>query len=152
MGENTSQIEQEIRENRESLGRNLNELEDRARELTDWRTHYRNHSGVFLSVAFGAGVVLGLFTIPPSSRREVHYVPDAEPIADPYRAKVTAWPGRPAGSGTVARAMRQLGDTWDEITDALLRTASDKAVHFVSELVPDLRSHLAGRPRSASNL
>ena len=157
MGENTSQIEREIRDRREDLGRNLNELEDKARELTDWRTHYRNHSGLFLSVAFSAGVVLGLSTIPAAHRRErdvEHFEPDTS--HDPFRTKHAAWPGRPAGSstgtGTVARAMRQVGDTWTEITDALLRTASDRAVQFVSELIPGFREHLDARTRTASNM
>jgi hypothetical protein len=147
VGQNTSEIEQEIREHRADLGRNLNELEDKARELADWQTHYRKHTGVFLSVAFGAGVALGLSTLPKADNRETSFAPDTS--HDPYRSKPASWTGRPAGSGTVARAMRQVGDTWDEITDALLRTASDSAIRFVSELVPGLQGHLGKRSRPA---
>ena len=35
MGENTSQIEREIRAERTELGRNLRELESKARDMTD---------------------------------------------------------------------------------------------------------------------
>lgn len=143
MGENTNQIEQEIRDKRDNLGRNLDELEDKARELADWRTHYRNHSAAFVGAAFGVGVVLGLASIP---RR--HHT--AEPAAgfdfdtshDPYPARHAA---RRTGPSTAAKAVRQLGDTWEQIADALLRTASVKALEFVGELVPGFRDNVRRR-------
>ena len=151
MGENTNQIEQEIRARREDLGRNLNELEDKARDLADWRTHYRNHSGAFLSVAFGAGVMLALATMPRRQSRPklgpVQFT-EAELDRDVQRPKHTGWTGRPVGNGTTARALRTLSDTWGQITDALLATASAKAVQVVSDLVPDVRNHLDGRTRT----
>ena len=155
MGENTNQIEQEIRARREDLGRNLNELEDKAREMADWHTHYRNHSAAFLSVAFGAGVVLGLATMPRRQRRPalgpVQFT-EAELDRDVQRPKHTAWPGRPVGNGTTARALRTLSDTWGQITDALLATASAKAVQVVSDLIPDVRNHLDGRTRTTETI
>jgi hypothetical protein len=151
VGENTNQIEQEIRQRREHLGRNLDELEDRARELADWRTHYRSHHGAFLGAAFGLGAVIGLMAIPraagPRRMKRVTLHQDHtndfethDSSHDPYRPR-HAWR---EGQGTTARAVRQLGDTWAQIADALLRTASDKAVELVGNVVPGFRDHLEG--------
>ena len=144
MGEITNQIEQELREKRDHLGRSLDELEGKARELVDWRTHYRNHSSAFLGAAFGVGVMLGLATI---SRR--HHTPDygdfdTDMSHDPY-------PTRPAarragrGTGTAAKALRQFNETWEQIADALVRTAAVRAIEFVGEFVPGFRDNVRRR-------
>ena len=151
MGEITNKIEQEIREKRDNLGRNLDELEDKARELTDWRTHYRNHSAAFLGAAFGAGMVLGLAAV---GRRQAsraytdHDIHDIDVSHDPYgdrsrRQAVGGSTGR--GTGTAARALRQVGDTWEQIADALVRTASSKAIELVGEFVPGFRDNVRRR-------
>ena len=144
MGENTNQIEQEIRQKRNDLGRNLDELGDKAREIADWRTHYRNHSSAFLGAAFGVGVVLGLATV---SRR--HRTPDygdfeTDLSHDPYPSR-NAVRRVERGTGTAARALRQVGDTWEQIADALVRTAAVKAIDFVGEFVPGFRENVRRR-------
>ena len=144
MGEITNQIEQEIRQKRDHLGRNLDELEGKARELADWRTHYRNHSPVFLGAAFGLGVVLGLATI---SRR--HQTPDygdfdTDLSHDPYPARPAARRAE-RGTGAAGKALRQVGETWDQIADALVRTASMKAIDLVGEFVPGFRENVRRR-------
>jgi hypothetical protein len=144
VGEITNKIEQEIRQKRDHLGRNLDELEDKARELADWRTHYRKHSPAFLGAAFGLGVVLGLATISRRQHAPDHGDFDTDLSHDPY-------PARPAsrstqqGRGTASRALRQVGDTWEQIADALVRTASVKAIEFVGEFVPGFRDNVRKR-------
>jgi hypothetical protein len=156
VGEITSEIEQEIRDTRADLGRNLDELEGRARELADWRTHYRGHTPVFLGAAFVAGLWVGLKTVPRSSNGSMSRGFDNS--HDPYASRhVSTYPEQPAGTssrrawtsgdGTTARALRQARQTWGMITDALLQTASAKAIQLVSDLVPDVRNHLNRRDR-----
>ena len=77
MGENTSQIEREIRAERTELGRNLRELESKARDIADWRTHHRNHPGLFLGLAFSGGVLLGLLAT-PSRKPSTAYADDVD--------------------------------------------------------------------------
>ena len=115
MGEITNQIEQEIRQKRDHLGRNLDELEGKARELADWRTHYRNHSPAFLGAAFGLGVVLGLATIEPPAADTPDYGDfDTDLSHDPYPSRPAA--KRPErGTGTASKALRQVGETWEQI-------------------------------------
>lgn len=143
MGEITNQIEQEIREKRDNLGRNLDELEGKARDLADWRSHYRNHSAAFIGAAFATGVVLGLVTV--SRRYDVGDVEeiDLDTTHDPYRNRARQSASR--GDGTAARALRQVGETWEQIADALLRTASTKAIELVGEFVPGFRDNVRRR-------
>jgi hypothetical protein len=149
VGEITHEIEREIRDSREDLGRNLNELEDKARELADWRTHYRNHSGTFLGAAFAVGALAAMATVPaPSGRVRMHAMPDADLSHDPY-------PNRHAHpttrNATFARVTREVNETWGQIADALLRTASVRALQFVSELVRGVRElFVGGRPHDRS--
>jgi hypothetical protein len=145
VGEITHEIEREIRDSREDLGRNLNELEDKARELADWRSHYRNHSGAFLGAAFAAGALAAMATVPASSGPvRLQAVPDAEMNHEPYPTRhAHAAPRNP----TFARVAREVNETWGQIADALLRTASLRALQFVSELVPGVSDQLnGGRP------
>jgi len=149
VGEITHEIEREIRDKREDLGRNLNELEDKARELADWRSHYRNHSGAFLGAAFAAGAIAAMATVPASSGRpRLQTLVDDDVSHDPYPTR----PARPATrNATFARVTREVNETWGQIADALLRTASLRALQFVSELVPGVRDQLEGsRPHDRS--
>jgi hypothetical protein len=136
VGEDARQIEQEIEGTRADLGRNLDELEDRARELADWRTHYRKHSNVFIGAAFATGFALGLATIPRSDR-----VPRSRPSGR-YEPLETHRPRFAAVARSADRAKHQFSNTWDQIADALLGLASAKAVQIVGDFVPGLRDHL----------
>jgi hypothetical protein len=92
VGEDTNQIEQEIRERRSDLGRNLTELEDKARQLADWRTYFRDHPKVFLGAAIGAGVALALTTVPKARKAtpafesdDAEAMPERDSTHDVYR-------------------------------------------------------------------
>jgi hypothetical protein len=150
VGEITNEIEREIRDTREDLGRNLNELEDKARELADWRSHYRNHHGAFLGAAFAAGALAAMVTVPASSGRpRIHALADDDLSHDPYPTRQHSHSGN--RNATFARVAREVNETWSQIADALLRTASARALQFVSELVPGVRDQLdPGRPHERS--
>ena len=91
MGENAGQIEREIMAERNELGRNLEVLQTKARDMADWRVHYRNHPGVFLGAAAGVGVLLGAMSRRP--REEFGYVNYARtPPAAPARPHGTPFP------------------------------------------------------------
>jgi hypothetical protein len=149
MGENASQIEREIIAERAELGRNLDTLETKARDLADWRVHYRNHPGVFLGAAVGAGVVLGAL-----SHRRVHesfgYVNYAHPPERPEPRE----PRTPLASRFRGPKARRLVETWEHITDALLAVATAKAVDVVSDYLPgfgdEYRRHAEHGPRASN--
>lgn len=155
MGEDTNQIEQEIRERRSDLGRNLNELEDKARQLADWRTHYREHPKVFLGAAIGAGIVLALATVSKARPAAAAYdsddaeaVPERDNTHDVYRLNGSASPRH--ASRTVNLIQREVGQTWSHIANGLLSLASAKAIQLVSELVPGFSDHVEQPERPIS--
>jgi hypothetical protein len=124
MGENTDQIERDIRAERAELGRNLEDLELKAKELADWRVHYRNHPAVFLGAAAGIGVLLGAVMTPA-------IVPSAGPSRNPTS------PGRPFLQGSPRAA--QLMTAWEHVSSALLGLATAKAVDMIAEYLPGFR-------------
>jgi hypothetical protein len=126
MGESTREIERVIVAERHQLGRNLEELEGRAHELADWRTHYRNNPALLLSVALGAGLVLGAMTGAGGPTRDESHAPGE------YRRQ---------GS----RASRQFSNTLLAISEAVLGMASAKVMEFVSNGIPGLSEQFTHR-------
>ena len=139
MGEDTRQIEREIRAERDDLGRNLQELQRQTRDLTDWRTHYRNHSGAVLAAAFGGGLIIGLLSAPHGRQR--------------FPSEVPRTRFRPAGLGALQalgdnpRARQQVGETWEQILDTLIGVASAKAIDVLGSYVPGFRHEFESRHR-----
>ena len=59
MDEKPDQIIGHIEAQRHELGRNLNELESRVRDTTNWRTHYERNPMLVMGAALGGGLLLG---------------------------------------------------------------------------------------------
>ena len=143
MGENTRQIVEDIRAERHELGRNLEELEAQAKDLADWRTHYRRHPGAAIAIAFSGGVVLGLLGAgSPGGLRDI----DTDAVrrdASP-RSRHAGFNALKA-LGDNPRARQQLGDTWNEILETLIGLASVKAVNVIGNLLPGFRDEYEAR-------
>lgn len=60
MGDTTREIEAHIRNTRQHLSENIDELEQRVKSAVDWRQHYKAHPGAFVGAALGAGFLLSL--------------------------------------------------------------------------------------------
>lgn len=58
MGQTTDQIVNEIDRTREELRLNLQELEARAKDVTDWRHHFEKHPGRMVVAAVIGGALL----------------------------------------------------------------------------------------------
>jgi len=67
MGERSDQIALEIREKRNELSDNFNELERKVKTAMDWREQFRQHPGTLLAVAFGGGALLAALFPPRNS-------------------------------------------------------------------------------------
>lgn len=127
MGETISQIERDLAAERLDLSRNLHELETKARQITDWRHHYRTHPWQLLGAALASGVVLGIVAGGRGSSSRHSYVAE---IADS---------GAPRPRN---RAMGRIEKDWHHISDALMGVASAKVMEFVGNLVPGFRDEL----------
>lgn len=146
MGESTEQLEWNIAAERRDLGRNLHALERKANALTDWRTFYRRHPLAVIGVAFGGSMVVGLLG---RSRAFPSTSTDAAFDTETYRKPDTGF--RAASSVSVAanRLQRELGNTWDQIADALLGVASAKAIELISHKIPGFGDEYAKRRTGA---
>jgi len=135
MGQSTDQIEQWIAAERTDLGKNLRELEAKAKEMKDWRTHYRRNPHVFLGVAAGVGALIGAIVWRGSRR-----------------ATSESYVMRDANTGHVrglrSRASSQAAETWDRIADAAVGLATAKVLDFVGEAVPSMKPYLGGSQRT----
>ena len=60
MGQTSDQLAAEIDQTREDLRANFEELEARARDAADWRTHFRRHPEKMVAAALMGGVLLSL--------------------------------------------------------------------------------------------
>jgi hypothetical protein len=58
MGETADQIASDIDRTREDLKANLEELETKVKEVTDWRGHFRKHPAPMVVAALVGGVLL----------------------------------------------------------------------------------------------
>lgn len=59
MGQATDKIEADIEIQRQTLRSHLEELEHKVKSVVDWRRFYREHTGMMISAAASAGVLLG---------------------------------------------------------------------------------------------
>ena len=125
MGENTNQIERDLAAERHQLTRNVNELESKAQQLGDWRTHYRNNPTVLLGIALAGGLVLGAMA---KRGRPSRFSDAADTIARLPRPQ--------------SRLSRQLEDTWLSVSDALLGVATAKVMAVVGSVVPGFNEHV----------
>src|SRR3954454_10157514 len=72
MGEESNQIERRIATERGQLGQNLNELQSRVEEATDWRAHFQKRPMVMMGAAVAGGVLLASVTGRRSHPRRLH--------------------------------------------------------------------------------
>jgi len=159
--EDTRAIEREILVEREELSGNLRELESHARQFTDWRTHYRKHTGAALAVSFGAGVLLGLM-VPAPAHHASRFVDTREHFEPGWETDESPRPRRTREMGTAAmrglknltqssRAGQQIADTAASIFSALVGVASQKAIDAVAQFVPGFRDEFQARHGGGMN-
>ena len=134
MDEHTNQIEREIAAERRQLDRNLTELEMKAQQLADWRTHYRKHPTVLLGVALSGGFLVGAMARRGRNSRTAHVGPGPRPYS---------------------RTSRQIENTLFVVADAVLSVASAKLLAFVGDLASGWskrsdRSHPSTRDQASS--
>lgn len=131
MGEKSSEIEREIQSERGQLGQNLNELQSKVQEATDWRVQFQKRPMVMIGFAVGGGLLLASMT-GRKSRYKRRYTEDRHYLEN--RGDV----GLEHRRGTELQKNKAL-ETFDTIKGAMIGVAANTFQDFLAQLVPGFR-------------
>jgi hypothetical protein len=122
MGEKSDQIERQIVTERGQLSQNVNELQSRVEQATDWRFQFQRRPMLMMGLALGGGLFLASVTGRRSrSRRPYHE--DGADIAREHR------------HGTELQKTKAL-ETFDVIQGAMIGVAANTFKDLLGELIP----------------
>ena len=122
MGEKSSQIERHIAAERGQLGRNLNELQSRVEEATDWRVQFHKRPLLMMGIALGGGALLASITGRRSGSRR-GYQTDGADITGEHRR------------GTELQKTKAI-ETFDTIKGAMIGVAANTFKDLLGQLIP----------------
>ncbi|MGA8027024.1 MAG: hypothetical protein WB992_07750 [Bryobacteraceae bacterium] len=121
MGEKSNQIERQIAAERGQLGQNLNELQSRVEEATDWRFQFQKRPMLMMGIAIGGGLLLASVTGRSRSRaRYAEHRPDSE---------------REHRRGAELQKNKAL-ETFDTIKGAMIGVAANTFKDLLGQLIP----------------
>jgi len=162
MDERPDQIIGHIEAQRDQLGRNLNELETRVRQSTDWRTYYDRNPMLMMGAALGGGLLVGSMVGSKSrksgsyskSRGRSSYSSSAMGLssAGVGAAAGSAWSQpssssssgyRPQSSHATSQQWNQVSQTMEHIKGALIAFGMAKAKEFLGQAIPGIDQHLS---------
>jgi hypothetical protein len=128
--EETSKIKHHIDSEREQLGRNLDEIEDRVRTATDLRAQFNKNTGWILGAAVAGGFLLSFAFGKSSKAVNGGNISDYSDLSGEIRAQP---PHR------LTPHLQRVSQTVDDILAGLVALASDKLQSFVADAVPGFR-------------
>jgi len=141
MDEKPDQIAQHIEWKRGELGRNLDELQDKVRDTTDWRKQFERHPYVLMSAAMGGGILLSSIVGSGLPRSRGYYAPSSP---DTGAAASPAADDRPMFQRKryePSYQRQQAYGTLESIKTALFGLAASRAQDFLNEMLPGFREH-----------
>ena len=128
MDETSHQIERHIRQTRNDLEDNLNELGDKVKKAVDWRAQVEERPGTMLGLAFAGGMILSALFSSGRRTRSTY-------AAGGSLRERQAWtPSVPSYSPpSYPSETRQNVET---LAGALIGVAVNRASRFIDSLVP----------------
>lgn len=148
MGETADALRDDIEARRHTMSRDVDELEQRARSVTDWRQQINERPMMALGVAAAGGMLLGLLTggSNDKDRDRAH--------AGSYSYGLPSWNGGDSGMGSWVTGDRgpsqateagkdRAASKVDEIRGALMGLAATKAEEFLKEALPGFRNEVS---------
>lgn len=125
MGTTTNQIESHIEKTRDTLGSNIQELENKVKSATDWRQQFQKNPMTMIGIAFGGGVLLATMMSGPRRRRRPYPTPDI-----------------PGGAHRSSDNQKNKAlETWDSIKGALMGVAATRVKDYVNDVIPGFKDH-----------
>jgi hypothetical protein len=122
MGEKSGQIERQITAQRGQLGRNLNELQSRVEQATDWRFQFQKRPMLMMGLAAGGGLLLASVTGRRSRPRRPYNEDRADTVREHRR-------------GTELQKIKAL-ETFDTIKGAMIGVAANTFKDLFGQLIP----------------
>jgi len=124
----TNKIKQHIDLEREQLGRNLDEIEQRVKKATDFKTYFNKNTGWILGAAVAGGFLLSR-ALPATTSSE----------GGGPRWDRTIERNASAGIQPRSSHLARVSETLDDIFEGLVGVVSDKVHSFVADAVPGFR-------------
>ncbi len=164
MGERPDQIEQHIRSQRDELGDNFSELEQKVKGAFDWRSQFSERPGTMLGLAFAGGVILSAIlpntssiTSRVTSRRRSFsdsYTPYSNrAMAETYESPSTrATQDYASAYQEPTSSSRPASETWDHLRDAAISWGTSRLAEYIETLAPGFSEQYkkaASKPTSA---
>ena len=125
MGEKSNQIERRIQAERGQLGQNINELQSKVQEVTDWRAQFQKRPTLMMGAAVGGGLLLASLT-GRRSRSKRHFTEDRSEAASEHRR------------GMELQKNKAL-ETFDTIKGAIIGVAANTFQDFLGQLIPGFK-------------
>ncbi len=151
MGERPDQIERHIQRQRDQLGDNFSELEEKVKGAFDWKTQFEEHPGMMLGAALVGGALVAAL-LPSSSTITSGVRSGRKALNDRWSSYTSRESSQPTASSTreatpdsyAAYSGRSRGpssETWENLKNAAIGVASTRLSEFIEELVPGFTEH-----------
>lgn len=137
MGERSNEIELQIREKRNELSENLNELEQKVKSAMDWREQFRQHPGALMAVAFGGGAFLAALL--PSRGSASRY----RNRIQSYSADHTASPQAAGAISDSTQKRSEAKENLDALRGAVVGIAVNRLTGLMDGLIPGFQQEFA---------
>lgn len=132
MDERPDQIEDHIRSTQRELGSNLQELENKVKDATNWRVQFERHPVAFLGIAFAGGLLLSAGL----GGRRRHASPYDRTWA-PAAAYMHSAARNPANDPGFQP--KETSHVWQDIKGALLAAAGTQVSSVLGEFLPGFK-------------
>jgi hypothetical protein len=164
MGETADQIKQQIDEQREQLGSNLQQLESKVKDTVDWRTQFEQRPMAGIGLAFGAGFLLSVLMPSGDSKSSSssydtsnYRVQDESYGYQPSYAAASYQPTQTQSykpSKPKSPEMNEITETIENIRGAVMGLAATRLRSFLAEAVPGFQDEYeqARTKRGASDM
>ena len=131
MDQETDRIKQHIDNERDRLGEDLQEIENRMKNATDWKAWFAGHSGFMLGtvVAWWFHLVTGRRASPLRRTPAEIMSPDSGREKRPFLGSI----------GSISSPMHRISETLDNTFEALVGVVSGKFQDFIADTVPGFR-------------
>jgi len=132
MGQTSDQIERHIEETRGQLGEDLNELQTKVKEATDWRCQFQRHPKTALGIAFAGGIALAMVGSRPGPHGsgEQRANGDIEPKISKMESHV-----------------HQGSEVWNNVKSALLGLTAAHFTKVLDDVIPGFQAEYSRAKR-----